>query len=198
MKTVKKTANKQIRLPLKGKRIQLREMHLSDAPAIQRLLRNRTVSRYTYIPYPYRIDDAKKFIRQAHSWSIKKHGYRFGIEDISTGEIIGGIALFDINEKHRKSEFGYWLGKPYWGKGIMAEAVELMLSFAFGQLKLKRVYGHVFSPNKRSANVVEKFGFTLEGTLRSSVRRQNQYWDERVYSILREEYYARMKKKNRK
>jgi RimJ/RimL family protein N-acetyltransferase len=63
-----------------------------------------------------------------------------------------------------QAEIGYWIGKPYWGKGYASFAVQHLLSFAFNQLQLSRVYAHVLDYNEASKKVLEKNGliFTRE------------------------------------
>jgi RimJ/RimL family protein N-acetyltransferase len=59
-----------------------------------------------------------------------------------------------------QAEIGYWIGKPYWGKGYASFAVQHLLAFAFSQLQLNRVYAHVLDYNKASQKVLEKNGLT--------------------------------------
>ena len=74
--------------------------------------------------------------------------------------------LKKISWAKKKADIGYWLAKEYWGKGVMGEAVSLVLKFAFFKLKFVRVGGLVFEENKASIKVLEKTGFKYEGKLR--------------------------------
>jgi len=90
---------------LKGKGFILRPFKISDALSLQENINDSSVYRYTLrIPYPYSIDDAKKFIS-----SKNKNELSFAI--VSENKIIGGIG-FDSMEKH-KANIGYWLAKKY-------------------------------------------------------------------------------------
>jgi ribosomal-protein-alanine N-acetyltransferase len=64
---------------------------------------------------------------------------------------------------------GYWLGEPYWGKGLMTEAVAKFTEYAFKSFQLMRIYAEPYASNPNSCRVLEKAGFVLEGRLRSSV-----------------------------
>jgi RimJ/RimL family protein N-acetyltransferase len=64
------------------------------------------------------------------------------------------------------AEIGCWLWKNFWGQGLAQEAIELMLNFAFKDLKLKRIWAKVVHLNKRSQILLRRTGFKYEGRLR--------------------------------
>jgi RimJ/RimL family protein N-acetyltransferase len=189
IKTRKKAANAPFDIRLTGRRIVLRQPRQSDALRLQQLLRSREVTRYTFIPHPYRRQDATEYIRKARLTTRKGLEYHFSLETRADGTLIGGIGITHVDRANRNAEFGYWLAKPFWGQGLMTEAVNVLLAFAFGRLRLKRMYGHIWEPNVRSHRVVKRCGLSLEAVLRKSERRQGKYLDKYVYAILREEYY---------
>ena len=79
-----------------------------------------------------------------------------------TGLPVGSIGLMFHNavaKNDDEAELGYWLGAPYWGKGIMTEAANEILRYAFEELKLERVWCGYFDKNERSKRVQEKLGF---------------------------------------
>lgn len=82
---------------------------------------------------------------------------------------IGNIALkmgtdTDLTEKEDECELGYWLGVPYWGKGIMPEAAEELLRHAFEELGMKKVWCAYYDGNEKSKRVQEKCGFQYQWT----------------------------------
>ncbi len=84
-----------------------------------------------------------------------------------TGLPIGSTGLHfgtDLAEGENEAELGYWLGVPYWGRGIMPEAVREMLRHAFEDLRLERVWCGYFDGNERSKRVQEKIGFRYQRT----------------------------------
>jgi [ribosomal protein S5]-alanine N-acetyltransferase len=81
-------------------------------------------------------------------------------------------------------EVGYWIAEPYWNQGIATEALAAMLPFIREVLAPVRIQAHTMAPNVASARVLEKAGFTFEGTLRKAVHRRGQYWDIHMYSIV--------------
>ncbi len=173
---------------IEGTKVNLRKVTKSDARSIYENARDKEISQYTFIPHPYKLEDALGFIRFAHKQMKKGREYHLGIELKITGQIIGMIGMMKISQKHRHAETGYWLGKSYWGKGYAGEALRLMLKFGFEQLKLVRITAGVMHPNLASARMLERVGFKLEGRFRKSFMQYGQWLDELRYGILREEF----------
>jgi ribosomal-protein-alanine N-acetyltransferase len=173
---------------IEGKRICLRRIRKADAHDIYRLARNREITRFTFIPRPYTLDNAEQFIKLTHKGWRTRRAYRFGIEDRETRRIIGIVGLEAINYRHKNVEIGYWLGRPYWGKGLMTEAICLALRVPFKELRMKRVFACVFPDNTSSIRLLERIGFTFEGRLRNLMLQRNRWQDAFVYSMLNEEY----------
>jgi [ribosomal protein S5]-alanine N-acetyltransferase len=173
---------------IKGQKINLRQLKRKDAEDISKHLNNREVSRYTArIPYPYKLEYAQEFIKK--SLRQKKDQIVWGIEDPLTKKIIGIIDLTSINYHDSKGAIlGYWLGKKYWGQGIMTEVVKLVLNYAFQKLKLVRVQATVMHTNKPSMRVLEKCDFKQEGILRKKVYKNKKWLDIFIYGILKEEF----------
>jgi len=173
---------------LKGKKINLRRIRKSDAESIYQYCKDRAVSRYTFIPHPYRIEDAHTFIRFCHRKFHAQTNYILGMEHQETGKIIGTVSLDNVNYQHKNAELGYALAQKFWRQGIATEAVRLMLIFGFKELKLKRIYARVMNPNIASIKLLESCGFTHEGTMRRMLFHLNQWHDILWFGILKEEY----------
>ena len=77
------------------------------------------------------------------------------------GKPIGSIGFHRaaLAEKDDEYELGYWIGKPFWGKGIIPEAAREMLRYAFEELGLSRIWCGYYDGNERSRRVQEKLGF---------------------------------------
>lgn len=173
---------------VEGDRVVLRRLDSSDARSLYLNANDYKVARYTYVPYPYRLEYAREYIRKTRKLSKQDIGYQLGIELKETGEIIGVISLINFDYEYKSAEVAYWIGRGYWGQGLAKEAVQLILDLGFNQLKLKRIHARVMHPNIASARVLEKCGFKLEGRLRKTILRNNKWLDEFRYSILREEF----------
>jgi ribosomal-protein-alanine N-acetyltransferase len=106
------------------------------------------------------------------------------------GVLAGASGITPRAGEHRGvAEFGYWLGRAYWGRGIMTEAAGLLATHAFGAREVRRLEAHVFAPNVASVRVLEKLGFTREAVLRESyVERDGTIVDGYLYAKLRSEH----------
>lgn len=124
--------------------------------------------------------------------SFIKSGEVFAIELKSSGKVIGSLGLHadKKRENERTRMIGYVLGEPYWGQGLMPEAVKRALAFAFEDLGLDLVSVCHFSFNDRSKRVIEKCGFHWEGTLRLAGSFAGRSYDEVLYSMTRGEYLS--------
>ena len=115
----------------------------------------------------------------------------FALELKTSGKVIGSIGLHEDMKRDYKEVMmiGYAMGKPYWGKGLMAEAVNAVLHYAFHELDLKIVSAYHYPFNSQSKRVLEKAGFLSEGTLRlASILPDGKIVDDVCYSITREEF----------
>ena len=70
----------------------------------------------------------------------------------------------DLTEKEDECEIGYWLGKPFWGRGIIPEAAEELLRYGFESLGMKKIWCGYYDGNTKSRRVQEKLGFVYQFT----------------------------------
>lgn len=162
---------------------QLRSFLPDDAASLAKYANNRNVSRNLRdrFSYPYRIEDAAAFIRLA---SEQDPETTFAIA--SDTEAIGGIGLELYDDVHRRSaQVGYWLGEPFWGRGIATLALQAITDYAFAQFDLARVYAYVYEWNPASARLLEKAGYEYEGRLRKSVIKDGQTIDQFLYATVK-------------
>ena len=105
----------------------------------------------------------------------------FGIE--VEGQAIGSISLMlgeDI--ARRTAEVGYWIGREFWGRGIMVEAVRAVTQYGFEVLDLVRVFAVPFASSTRSNRVLEKAGYVKEGVMRRSAVKEGRILDQALYA----------------
>lgn len=102
------------------------------------------------------------------------------------GRMIGACGLDDYRAGvSHKAELGYWLARPYWGRGIMTAVVERVCEVAFTELGLAKVVAHTFAENGASARVLEKCRFRQEGLLRQHLKKDGRLIDARAFGRLR-------------
>jgi RimJ/RimL family protein N-acetyltransferase len=165
-----------------NKTFTLRTIQKGDAFDIARNINDKIISRNTAtIPYPYKLKDAKDWIKKCLEDEKKKDRKRWSFSIVINNEVVGSVGIHDI-EKNHKAEIGYWLARKHWGKGIMPKAVKIVTGFAFKKLKLRRLYAGVYSFNPPSMRVLEKNGYKLEGTYRKDIKKNGKLFDKHMYA----------------
>ena len=161
----------------------IRDWSPADKPSLVRLANNRKVWRnLTHrFPHPYTDADADAWLtpmarkNPKTSWAIEVEGLA-----------VGGIGMEPGEGVYAKSaRFGYWLGEPYWGRGIMTAAVGATVDYIFDHFDFVRLEAPVFEWNPPSMRVLEKCGFVREGVLRKSVEKDGQIIDVALYARVR-------------
>ncbi|EQC42028.1 hypothetical protein SDRG_00873 [Saprolegnia diclina VS20] len=162
--------------------------HANDAE-VAKFLANR-------FPHPYTSDNAMSFLAYASSTATERLFAIVRQHKVSgTREAIGGIGMdvkSDVQE--HSGEVGYWLGKSFWGRGLMTHVVATFLDGfvevylrTHAPVPLSRLFAVVYAPNTGSVRVLEKNGFQIEGRLRRYAYKNGEYLDAfllgRVYEL---------------
>ncbi len=96
---------------------------------------------------------------------------------------VGAIGLH-VERSDHFAELGYWIGKPWWNRGLATEAARAVIDFGFEQLGLNRIVAHHMASNRASGQVLRKIGMTREGTLRQHVRKWGEFHDVHIFGLL--------------
>ena len=80
---------------------------------------------------------------------------------------------------------GYYIGEPYWGKGMGTSAVQQVCRYIFEHTDIIRIFAEPFAQNTASCRVLEKAGFQLEGILYSNAVKNGKVLDMKMYALLR-------------
>jgi RimJ/RimL family protein N-acetyltransferase len=148
---------------LETPRLVLRPLAGSDAPAIAEHLVDPEVTRWlARVPHPYRLSDAVNFVEQARLSAVAGTASTLALvlRDGSTGPV--GVAV--IHGITTEPEFGYWLARDHWGRGLMSEAAAAMLRHAREDLGLARIRSGAFVGNHASLAIQARAGFVVTGT----------------------------------
>jgi RimJ/RimL family protein N-acetyltransferase len=159
--------------------IQLRAWKKEDAAQLAYISNNKKIwlNVRDHFPHPYTIHDALEWI--AHTQDQKPlQNMAITVE----GDVAGSIGIVPKADVYRKSmEIGYFLGEPYWGKGIATRAISLLLKYIAEHFDVVRIYAEVFEHNKASMKVLEKSGFHLESIRSKAVIKNNVIMDDYVW-----------------
>jgi RimJ/RimL family protein N-acetyltransferase len=162
----------------------IRDWAFEDAPAIVWYANNRKMAMWLRdrFPSPYTAADANTFLAVAC-----RRDPRIVFAIATQREAVGGIGLDFGDDIHRfTAELGYWLGEPFWGRGIMTDAVRLFTAWAFENLEVYRIFAAVFDGNAASIRVLEKAGFVREGHLRAAAFKNGSILDQVLYAKVKE------------
>lgn len=116
--------------------------------------------------------------------------YRWAVIEKQCGECIGQIAYFLVDNKNHFAEIEYCIGSGFQCRGYATEATKAVIAFGFDTMNLHKVQICTKTINQPSRRVIEKCGFTYEGTLRDYFCMNGKYVGRLYFSILRSEYEA--------
>lgn len=174
---------------LRTARLVLRPFTVADAPDVQRLAGAPEVAATTLnIPHPYADGMAEKWIG-AHTAACAE-GREAVFAVTLDGALAGAVGLV-LERAHRRAEMGWWIGVPYWRRGLATEAARAALDWGFESLGLHKVLARHVPENPASERVMEKLGMTREGVQRQHVLKNGRFRDLVAWAILRPEWEAR-------
>lgn len=150
------------------------------------------VTHYLTWPTHNSVEQTRKVI--CEYWIPGYHNrsfYQWAIELKEINEPIGTISVVSLNDTVKMAEVGYCIGKLWWNKGIMSEALTAIIRFLFEEVKVNRIQAKHDPENIYSGKVMAKCGMLYEGTLRQSSKSNLGLVDSAVYSILAEDYFSK-------
>ncbi len=131
-------------------------------------------------PHPYTRRDGQRFLRSMRD-ANPETAFAIAVDSAAVGGI-GFVLQQDVDRA--SSEIGYWLGEPFWGRGITTEALAAVTTYAIETHGLTRVFALPFAHNTASCRVLEKAGYVLEARLRRSAVKDGQILDQFQYAFI--------------
>lgn len=175
-------------------RLHLRELGPTDAEDLHVAYADEETMRFWNTPPHRSIADTRNIVRAAARSFYERHGIEWAVVRKKDGRIIGKCAYHRWLQQHARAEVGYILARDCWGQGLMSEVLSTLLDFGFGPMQLHSVEAQLDPANRRSARLVERFGFRKEGHLRESFRvpgtgfGTGEFADTAIYGLLRREW----------
>lgn len=164
----------------------IREWRLEDKNDLATMLNNKNILNNLRdgLPYPYTINDAEEYITAMLSADkTKTFAFAIVVNDI----VVGSIGVFRCDNIHSlTAEIGYYIGEPYWGKGLGTSAVKQICKFIFEHTNIIRIFAEPFANNIASCRVLEKAGFQLEGILHSNAVKNGKILDMKMYALIKD------------
>jgi len=167
-------------------KFKLRAWNIDDLESLVKFANNNNIAKFmtNQFPHPYTNAKGIVFIEFA-SGSNPLHIFAIEVN----GEAAGGIGIHPQHDIHSKNaELGYWLAEPYWGKGIITDAVKQMVVYGFETFDITRIFARPFGTNIASQKVLEKAGFILEARFEKTCLKNDEFVDELIYAVRKNSY----------
>lgn len=170
---------------LASQRLILRPFVLADAADVQLLAGDFAVADTTQsIPHPYLANMAEAWIACHEAGFAQMREMALAVSLRDSGVLIGAISLLDIKPKHR-AELGYWIGKPFWGKGYGTEAAACIRDYAWHELDLIRLFARHLTRNPASGRIMQKIGLQHEGSFAKHACKWGVFENVEYYGLIR-------------
>ena len=144
---------------LTTERLTLRQPVINDEQEIFTLRSDREINKYLDRQISNTIDDARNFINKVNENNNKNGSLYWAITLSDKNILIGTICLLGFSDENYKCEIGYELLTNFQGQGIMKEAVEKVIDYAFNTIKVKKIEALLHRDNRSSVKLLEKFSF---------------------------------------
>ena len=175
---------------VRGERVWLRPSERTDLDIFLRWFNDAEMTRFLSQRAPIGSTGEERWLEDV----LQRHGkdsYHFVICRLDDDRPIGTAALFDVDHLNGSAEFGIAIGeKQLWGQGYGTDALNAIVDFGFGELRLHRISLYCYAFNPRGRRSYEKAGFVVEGTLRGAHFQEGEYHDVLLMSLLRDEWAA--------
>jgi len=169
---------------LTTERLVLRRMDVADAPEMFFLRSDAGMLEYIDREPAKSVDEVVAFIEMVDNGIIANEAINWAITHKDSTRLIGNICIWNVQKEHCRAELGYVLHPDWQGKGIMAEAMQAVLHYAFNTMKLHSAEANVMPANIASVRVLERHGFVREAYFRENYCFRGQFTDSAVYSLL--------------
>lgn len=178
---------------LRGEQVWLRPIEPADMDATS--LEEADLAHYAGFKRSFSRAEGERFLQKMASHPDET--IQFTICLLGQNESIGGVGLREVDRLNGSAEVSIFISKPSeWSKGLGTDAMHVMLDFAFGELRLERVWLRVFDYNRRAARSYEKAGFVREVLLRHDRFHRGKHHDTDLMAIVRPDWEADPRKKS--
>jgi ribosomal-protein-alanine N-acetyltransferase len=175
--------------------VTLRELRLEDAPSLLSMLKTDDVARFMSPP-PTDVQGFERFIAWTQAERAAGRQVCFGVVPAGCDEAVGVFQVRQLEPGFATAEWGVAIGSAFWGCDLYQESATLVAEFAFDTLGVHRLEARAAVMNGRANGALQKIGAVQEGVLRRSLLKDGQYYDQILWSILRDDW--RKKRPSRK
>src|SRR5688572_12431056 len=167
--------------------VTLREVRDSDAAALLAMLTTEEVAEFVS-PLPRTVEGFESFIEEAHHDRTRGNSFCFGIVPDGYDDAMGLFQVRQLEPGFGSAEWGFAIGSPFWGRGVFMEGAKAVIDFSFGVVGVHRLEARSIASNGRGNAALRKLGALQEGILRRSFQRNGRYFDQILWSILKDDW----------
>ncbi|MEZ4930661.1 MAG: GNAT family N-acetyltransferase [Saprospiraceae bacterium] len=164
-------------------RLILRKMELFDEPELYAMLADADNRKYIDQPSFENINDIIEYINVRNEFVEKNDCVYWAITLKEERKMIGTICLWDFSDDYKKAEVGYELNANYQGKGIMDEALQSVINYAFNILKINQLEAFTQSGNVGSIKLLEKNNFQKQRAFKAKYNSKKGYYEMVVFCL---------------
>jgi ribosomal-protein-serine acetyltransferase len=167
--------------------IVVRPFEFSDAGSFLAAVKTSTAELGYWMPWctpEYGLEDAQSWMRFCEAAWSERSEFPLGIFDGSSGEVIGGTGINQINKTHRVGNIGYWVSTPFIGRGVATEAARRSAMLGFGELGFTRLEIVALTHNLASQRVAARVGAVRECVARNRLFFHGQPHDAFMFSLV--------------
>ena len=169
---------------LQSDRLLLRQITAADINEIFELRSDKEVMKYIPRPLCVTLEDAMLHINMIQQKIETNEGINWAITLKNDDKLIGYIGHYRIQWEHFRSEIGYMILPEFNGKGIVTEAIKLLIDYGFNDMKMHSLEGVIDPANTASARVLEKNGFVKEAHFKENEFYDGKFLDTVIYSLV--------------
>ena len=175
-------------VPLHTERLLLRPLKVDDAEAMfMNWANDPEVTRYLMWHPHQSVEVTRTTLEKWQEEYLDASIYNWGIEYLPDNTIIGTISINDVDGTNHRAYIGYCIGQAWWGRGIVTEALRVVLDFGFREIGFQRLAAFHAVSNAASGRVMEKAGMQREGILRQyMLGKDGKYADCALWAAVRE------------
>lgn len=175
---------------LRGESVWLRAAQKSDFLEDSDAVSDAETAHHLGLKWPVGPDDGAEFAQKVLSQQGKTQ-FSFAICLLADGRRIGNVSLRNLDRDNGSAEMAIVIvDKLHQGRGLGTDALNCIVDFGFGELRLERIYLHVFDYNERARRSYQKAGFQTDAVLRHARFHRGAHHDVHLMSILRDEWLA--------
>ena len=171
-----------------ARRVRLRAIEDSDLNDLYAIFSDPKVMRYWSTTPLQSVEEARSLLREIQTSNEQRTILKWGVALKPSDNLIGTVTLFNLEQSQGRAEIGYAQAQAHWGNGYINEALQSLLTYAFEEMKLRRVEADVDPRNAASIKTLERLGFQKEGFLRERWHVGGEIQDALFYGLLEREW----------